>query len=349
MPARVSLSIHPMKTSLLLAITAVLASAGISPLLAEAGYTNFVRQVQLGTKVQWDVVVPSKGTSVSPLAVDALGTRFELWTVKSGDPPVSYLLDNSFVGTFSPEGSVAIATEDKKASPPRTRADRPFDISIEVRGLLNGADVPDGAKALKLLRHVQSYGTKGTGSNIDRGQATLLSQTLLTTNGTIPLSYDLTSIPGGDRTKIRGEERFSLYTVDTNEQLASKTVQIWPVADGGISGLTDGTTIRMKMPPLTVSLNDLYPESNTYVQVYKGAPALGTSGRIVPGSSLVVRQNVPEDRVLLLEDYDAVFDDDGKWTMELLTTTPFGTDRLAYLSFTIDRTITVNGTVTTCE
>jgi hypothetical protein len=33
----------------------------------------------------------------------------------------------------------------------------------------------------------------------------------------------------------------------------------------------------------------------------------------------------------------------------LLTTTPFGTDRLGWVTFNVDRTISVNGTVTTIE
>lgn len=40
---------------------------------------------------------------------------------------------------------------------------------------------------------------------------------------------------------------------------------------------------------------------------------------------------------------------DGVWTMELLTSTPFGIDRLAHVTFTVDRTISVNGSVTTID
>jgi hypothetical protein len=35
--------------------------------------------------------------------------------------------------------------------------------------------------------------------------------------------------------------------------------------------------------------------------------------------------------------------------MEILTTTPFGTDRLSHVSFSLDRTIQVNGSFTTIE
>jgi hypothetical protein len=53
--------------------------------------------------------------------------------------------------------------------------------------------------------------------------------------------------------------------------------------------------------------------------------------------------------VLSLTNYDSVFTSDGRWTMEIVTVTPFGTDRLAYISFDLDRTINLNTTVTTIE
>lgn len=339
-----------MKTLRLLAI--VTAFSGVVVPSSVAGteeYTNYIRQKLLPTGLIWDMPVPSEGSALSPLALDADGSRFELWTVKSGSPPVSYLLDDAYVGTYTAQGSVDITTEDLEVDAPRTRADRPFDVTITVDGLQSDPLAPIGSRYLKLVRHVQSYGTKGTGADIDRSQATMVSQSLIESNGTRQLSFPVTSIPGADRAKIRGEERFSLYTVDTNEKVASETVRIWPVADGTIDGVTPHQKFRFKMPPLTVTLNDLYPESNTYLQVYYGYPRDGVEGTLVPGSSLVVRQEVPEDRVLLIDDYDAVFDQDGVWTMELLTATPFGIDRLAYLAVEIDRTIEIKATVSTIE
>jgi hypothetical protein len=53
--------------------------------------------------------------------------------------------------------------------------------------------------------------------------------------------------------------------------------------------------------------------------------------------------------VLVVDNYHEVFDEDGRWTMELVTVTPFGIDRLAYVSFDLDRTIKMNGVFTTIE
>lgn len=335
-----------MKTLRLLVIAALAAGVIVLP-AAGNDYTNFVRQQQLPTGIAWDVPVASTGSSLSALAIDVDGSRFELWTVKSGSPPVSYLLDTAFVGSFSPEGTVAITTGDASATSPRTRADLPFEVHLTVEGLLSDPSAPAGAKALKLLRHVQSYGTKGTGANLDRSQATLLSQTQLTSNGSQTLSFPLSSVPGANRSKIRGEERFSLFTVDTNEQVASKTVVIWPVADGRISGISSGDVLRFKAPQLTITVNDIYPGASFYLQAYKGAAKLGTQGKLVPGGGMTPNQPVPFDREFPLDNYDAVFDSDGVWTLELLTLTPFGIDRLDHVTFTIDRTIEIRGTVST--
>jgi len=339
------------------------ASISVSRAADEIIYTNFIRQFQTPSNVVWDASasVAPNGAQPSDLAINPGGARFELWTV-SNAPLVSYLLDTAYVGTYVPVATVAIRSEDPYPIIPRTRADRPFYVDIEVSGLLSGPSDPVASKSVKLLRHVQSYGAGGTGININRSQATLFSQASITTNGTQTLTYALNSVPGADRSKIRGEERFSIFSLEDTRtspeglvytvaetQISSKFIQIWPVADASISGIDQNQVFRFAMPPVTLTLNDLYPDSTTYAQVYQGDAQLGKIGEIVPGSSLVVADSLPQNRVLILNDYDAVFTTDGLWTMEILTATPFGIDRLALVTFTVDRTLRVNGSVTTIE
>lgn len=330
----------------------LLTSTSLSPNVQGGEYTNFIRQVQLPSGVQWDATVAVNGEQNSMLPLDAGGARFELWTVLS-EPLTSYLLDTRFVNAYAPAADVVIRSEDPYHVVPRTRADRPFFVDITVSGLLAGAGDPEASKAVKLLRHVQSYGLGGIGEHLDRSQATLWSQSLLAENGTRTLTYALTSVPSEDLTKVAGEERFSVFSLSDGQsaesQIASRYIQIWPVADAEIAGITQGQKIRFKLPQLTLTLNDLYPESQTYAQVYRGNPQLGVEGTIIPGASLVVSDSIPKSKVLVLSDYDAVFDGDGSWTMEVLTKTPFGIDRLAYVTFEIDRTIAVNGMLSSCE
>lgn len=347
-----------MKTPTFLAILP--AMIGLAYAQPGADYNNWLRQVQLpilnGMPVQWDVSVTGQGETLSPLAIDPGGARFELWTIRA-DPLTVYLLDTKYVGTYVPMADVVIRSEDPNTytAVPRTRADRPFIVDINVSGLLTDAveDAPDAAKSVKLFRHVQSYGADGTGENIDRNQATLYDQRTLVDNAIHRLSYAINSIPGADRAKVRGEERFSVFSQPDyqapSSQLSSMTLQVWPVADGSIAGITPNQKIRFDVPTLTFTLNDLYPDSRTYAQVYKGEQALGTQGTVVPGSGLVVYDAAPLSRVLTVNNWDTVLTSDGRWTMEILTATPFGIDRLAYVSFDVDRTIKIQGTFTTIK
>ena len=347
-----------------ISFAALLASILAANAQDEITYTNFIRQFQTPTNVVWDASteVPPADSRESELAINPGGARFELWTVANTSPPTSRLLDTAYVGTYVPVATVTVRSEDPYIIP-RTRVDRPFYVDIKVDGLLNGPSDPPASKAVKLTRHMQSYGTKGTGVDLDRTQATLVSQVLVNTNGTQTITVPgmATAVPGAGN-KIRGEERFTVFSLEDSRtapdgmtyvvpetQIASKHIQIWPVADGVITGIAHNELIRYQLPQLTLTLNDLYPSSTTYAQVYKGDPQLGTQGRIVPGSAVTIHDSVPVDRVLVLDEYDEVFDEDGRWTMELLTDTPFGIDRLAYVTFDLDRTIKVNAAFTTIE
>jgi hypothetical protein len=339
-----------MKTTF--AAASAIACAVFTPAAHAGDYTNFIRQVQLPSGVQWDASVAANGEQNSALALDVGGARFELWTVLS-EPLTSYLLDTRHVDAYSPTAEVAIQSEDPYPVVPRTRADRPFTVNITIDGLLAGATVPEASKAVKLLRHAQSYGADGTGTNLDRSQATLVSQAMITENGTHTLAYELTAVPSADLTKARGEERFTVFALADEyapeSQLAAMRVQVWPVADAAIDGVSTGQKIRFQMPQITLTYNDLYPESQTYAQVYPGSPRLGVEGSIIPGSQLILNDVVPHSRVLIVSDYDSLITGDGSWTMEILTATPFGIDRLAYVTFEVDRTIKLNGMVSTME
>ena len=347
---------HVFRLVLLLLAAGSLASA------QTASYTNFIRQIQASSGVTMQLgSLAATGEQWSPQAVDAGGASFELWTTMTSpltSSLTSYLLNSSKVGTYGPVATVTMRSEDPYGPILRTRADRPFSVDITVSGLLSGLTDPDAAKSVKLYRYVQSYGAGGTGVNIDRNQAILQTTASITQNGSQTLSYPLTSIPCADRTKVRGEERFAVfslpdYQVPVETQLASSYIQVWPMADGALAGIKDGQLIRFAVPQVTITLNDMYPSSTTYVQVYPGNPRDGVVGKTLPGSVRVFNEAVPQNLVLTLKDkdYDAVFDSEGIWTMELLTFTPAfnSTTRLASVWFDLERVIKVNSTLTTIE
>ncbi|MFD0894833.1 hypothetical protein KBB96_04550 [Luteolibacter ambystomatis] len=330
----------------------LLGSAGA---MAQTGssFTNFIRQVQLPSGVQWDASVAASGSQQSSLAIDPGGARFELWTVQSLSGATPLLLDSKYVGTYVPIAQVAIRSADPYVTIPRTRVDKPFYVDYSVSGLLSDPSAPAAAKSVNFLRHIQSYGAGGTGIGIDKTQATLFNTSSISSNVTATLTFPVTALVATPQTKVRGEERFSFFSLDDYQspasQLAAQFIQIWPVADGSISGVTMNQKIRFAMPQVSLTMNDVYPSSTTYAQIYQGPAVLGTVGTVVPGSSLVVNETIPQSRVLTLTNWDRIFDADGQWTMELVTSTPFGVERLAYVTFNLDRTIQVNGNVTTID
>lgn len=342
-----------MKTSRLACV--LLASmAGLVPFgtVSAQTFTNFIRQTQYPSGVVWDATVAATGTQGAPLAIDSGGARFELWTVKSS-PLTSYLLDSKYAGSYIPLAWIFAFTEDPYEAIPRTRADRPFWIYTHVSGLLSGGSDPIPSKSVNFTRHVQSYGAGGNGIGLNRSLATLHTQRSINVNGWETLNYTVNAIPGENRAKVRGEERFTISSLADSmapaSRLASLYVQIWPVADGQISGITNGMVINGSMPAIRVTVNDIYPDSRIFAKVYQGGSNLGAEGEIVPGSALIIYDSVPQSRTLDLNDFDEVLKRDGVWTLDLMSTTPFGTERLASVTFTLDRAIKVKGSVSTVE
>jgi hypothetical protein len=327
---------------------------GVNAQVANDNFTNFIRQVQLpDADIQRTVDVPPAGQIESPLEINPTGARFELHTVQI-EPFESRLIANRYVGAYVPLGEVAIRTEDVNSSVPRTRADRPFYVDVTISGLREGNDFPESSKKVKFYHHVQSYGVGADGTNIDRTQATLSSQVYLNKNEFQTLTYAISLIPGANRASIRGEERFSVFSLADfqapESELSSQTVQIWPVAYGTISGITEGETVEFSTPTLTLAVNDIYPDARIYAQIYKGEKRNdGFVGAVVPGSAVAVNESVPQNRLLTVNNWDSIITDNGTWTMELLTFTPFGIDRLHAVTFNVDRTISIRSSVTTSE
>ncbi len=335
-------------------------SLGVSAVFSNPAehFTNYFVQQELphdGSEGTRELVyVPDEGQQLSPIAINPGGARFELWTV-DGRTLTEHLLDHQYVSDGAPVAEVKVISEDPFPLFPRTRADRPFDVLIETQGLhTDNPDATASLKSVRLARHVQSYGPEGVGDNIDRNQATLLQEVFLVNNQIHHFSFPVNAIPGEDRAKIRGEERFTVYSVEDerspSSQLSSMFMQVWPVADGSISGITSGEVLRFQTPQLTFTYRDLYPTSDSYAQLYPGPPVLGTEGRRILGSGPGPKEeSAPFDVVEVMQKWDRLIDQDGQWTLELLTDTPFGTDRLDYVTFTVNRSIEVQGSVTTSE
>ena len=59
------------------------------------------------------------------------------------------------------------------------------------------------------------------------------------------------------------------------------------------------------------------------------------------GSILILDQDRSDSRLLTVSDYDSIMPEDGTYTVELLTQTPFGIDRLDHVTFIVDRKLEI--------
>jgi len=316
-------------------------------------YVTFIRQQQQESGVVWDMPVDLIGEAMSPMNIELGGSLFQLWAIRSS-PAQDYLLDQKLVGAYLPQAATVVISEDPTPGIPRTRADRPFVVRVEINGLLHGADLPDAATRVLFQRYAANYPEDGTSLSLDQAlDGTPVESSYIIENGTSVFTYQLTALDGPDPTKVRGEEHFLIHALPDGEvsqtQIASAMIKIWPVADGAISGLQAGEKIHGAPPILTVNLNDLYPRSDTYLLIHKGGPSSQATGDKIPGSILVLDQDTPEDRTLTIKDWGAVLTEDGVHTIELLTKTPFGIDRLDSVTFVVDRVLEVNGMLADME
>lgn len=311
-----------------------------------AEWVNFIRQTQVDSGVIWDMPVAPNGNSPSRLSLEEGGALFQLWTIEQ-EQVTDYLLDQRLVGTYLPSAEIRIETSDPYPHIHRTRADQPFTVHIDVGGLLTGQNLPEASKQVLLEHHLAPY--VGGSTTIDPSDAvggTPASQGLLTSNGTHTLTFQVSGLPATDPTAAVGEEHFVVHALPDasipQTQIATNYVQIWPVATGLIHGIAPGEVIRGNVPPITLNLEDLYPSSTTYLQIYRGSATLGTTGQTVDGSVLVLDQSKSADRILPVDDWGQLLEDDGTHTLELVTITPFGTERLSYIEFMVDRELEVH-------
>ncbi|WP_411827254.1 hypothetical protein [Luteolibacter sp. AS25] len=293
-------------------------------------YYNFIRQTQqLATNVTWDMPVESEGSSAAALLVEDGGSLFQLWTINK-ETAADYLLDQKLVGTYLPKGNITINTVDSYNDVPRIRADQPFSVDFNVSNLLTGDDIPLAAKNVLIEQHVPSSTVANLIGNllttIEAISGVPLTYGYISTNGITTVNYLSTSIEASDPRKAAGEEHFVMHALSDGEfeqtQIASAYLQVWPMSDGTISGIEDNEEITGTPPPLTIALNDLYPDSSTEVRLYSSDNPEGT---VLPDSVLVLDQEFPENRVLVVEDYGHLLTGDENHTLQLLTTTPFDT------------------------
>ena len=317
-------------------------------------YVNFVRQIQQDSGVEWDMGIAASGTKISPTGVSSAGSFFELWAIHD-QSITEYRLDEQYVTAYTPNATVRILTGDPYRAIPRTRVDQPFQVHISVRGLIDENDpnyetAPDAAKWVDYTNYAFAY-PEGVYSfeGVKNPVGTVVTEGYMEETANTTVTFSATNLTGADLTQVSGEEVFTItaqadFGVSATI-LDSEKVQIWPIATGTISGL-DPSRYYEEIPPVSVNLENLYPDSTTYLRVYQG-PRREDPGKTQPVNSsyVIIEDSIPRSRDMVVRSMDQYFTEEGLHTIELLHRTPFGTDLLDSTEINVDRTIEINGGV----
>lgn len=340
-----------MKIHSKLFLTALISSASIPVAAQEVTWTNFLRQRQALTGVELQTNVANAGSRLSLLPLELEGAQFTIWTLKSGTGQTPMLLATQFVDAYQNSASVTVESGDPYALIPRTRVDKPFTVRLQVSGLR--PITPGGDPTGTSVRFTHSASNYGVGVHLPH--AGMTTSTVfngdINQNGLHTFNFSGGNLSGTNVAASSGEENFTVSSllgggIDTT--LATGRIQIWPLSTVNISGITSNSTYT-SMPEVTFNYSRLYPESQTYVQVYPGPPALGTTGLTLNSSIITISDVTPQDRTFILRNWDHFLQQDGLHTMEVLHTTPWGMERLAYVPFHANRTIEVNGQIFSSE
>ncbi|MBK1830553.1 hypothetical protein JIN77_07435 [Verrucomicrobiaceae bacterium R5-34] len=295
--------------------------------------------------------IAASGSQNAPEGVNGTSV-FQLWTVHE-TTGADYLLDEKTVSSYHPQATVTVTSQDPYEAVPRTRVDQPFNVKVNISGIVtNDPDVQDAAKSVIFDHQVIAY-EQGETEAQEGAPSTTHDHDPITQNGDHEINGMTTLLSGSDLTQVRGEEVFSIYAnpdfgVVGASLLATQRVQIWPVASGALSGV-DETQKYAAVPTISIATTDLYPESDTYLRWYKtsdpsNANTSGIAGNYTPNTT------VPVTRNWTIKNLNAQIDEDGVYTLELLHTTVFDTIRLGDpIQLTLDRSIEINGGVNTSE
>jgi hypothetical protein len=346
----------------------------LAPLGAEdEDWTVVLLQRQIETDAVHLTPVGFEGRRSSLAPVPEGGSKFELWALNPDvNEHAETLVDTEVVSAYLPNGELSITTADPyEGEMPRTRIDQGFTLHYKIKGLLpNEPDAPLAARQVLLDHNVASYaagfikgednfGGSGGGDVVGGlfdavsdlltsllGSEEDFGQELIQKNGRSRKIFDTANIPGGNVFADAGVETFRLYGMPdgatAQHLLSTAKVRVWPMAQATIKGVADSETYSV-IPHVEVDLKALYPRSDTWVQVYPGPPVLGTKGKKLSESFVMVDDDVPRSTSLVFRDLGRVLDAEGEWTMEVLTETPFGLERLAYKSLVVGKTLTLRG------
>lgn len=356
-----------MKTSCLLLL------AAFSPGLGLFAQESWVRQTDLTSGLIYDLPLgPNGGDFTAALPISEQGSLFELFARGTAWDNNIYLLDSKLIRAYSPVVAVELTSEDPyvRGDPAssnyvrRTRADRPFGLNIQISGLVPGS-MNDAERSLYFGSHVRAFDTESYSAGVEVEPAVLAEAELY--NGVQNLGPLYHELPCANLTLGCGEHIYTFirHAADgvPDTILAQPKIEVWPVASAAIENVASGQVLIDRIPSVVVRLQHLYPDSRTFVQIYTGSAVLGREGTLINGTERKFGSfynpdvegeptNVPQTLSFSMDDLSNYAARDGVYTLEVITEAPFfnrARERLAYVTFEVDRTISSRGQLSTAE
>lgn len=347
--------------------------AAASPGLGLFAQESWVRQTDLTSGLIYDLPLgPNGGDFTAALPISEQGSLFELFARGTAWDNNIYLLDSKLMRAYSPEVTVTVTSEDPyvRGDPAssnyvrRTRADRPFSLVYKVSGLIPGS-TNDAERSVYFGSHIRAFDLESYSAPADLAPSVLTEVEI--SNGEHDLSPLYHELPCANLTLGCGEQIYTFirHAADgvPDTILAQPKVEVWPVAKGAIENVTGSQVFIDRIPSIVVRLQHLYPDSRTYVHIYSGSAVLGTSGTLINGTERKFGSfynpdvegeptNVPQTLSFSMDDLSNYASRDGVYTLEVITETPFfnrAPERLAYVTFEVDRTISSRGQLSTAE
>ncbi len=348
------------------------AAAAQGLLLAdESDYTNSIRQTVHAhgdvPEITIDIEnIPASGNQAATVVMGESGATFELISVDNESGEI-YELDTKYIGpkmaevvltSMDPFTQLADQDGDGVAdSWQRTRRDMPFSVAVNVQ-------LPSGSTATEEFLYMQWNGVVNPIGNHDFNAGdhgfdydSNGKQVLGSFAETIGFSY---SFPNGSNLSILQDQNFNSHALDQSgfesysiwssdgTKLDSKRIQILPVASSSLShsngvAFTSGVEFD-RGTPLTVTVADTYPDSNTWIKVKAiTGPNSGENATVYELDSFTNTTNDPQNWVYQTQDFIDGLPNNETYSLEVTTQASFDASPivLSSVTFKVDRKIAV--------
>ena len=266
------------------------------------------------------------GVIASPFPISEAGSEFVLWADIAG---VLTWMDNMQVGGIPPTASFSVETNDPWEGSQtvtvngqqvtqvirRTRADFPYTVNATVGNLSNDPLAPLLARQLNIIHEGQNAEFDWATMDYPLNSSYAVGSTVADlSNSTYSWTGFSRLIGFSDPLYNVGVEKIKAQTLGgtwvSPDGLTTAVINSWPVASGFFTAYdgsdfipwNDDVVIYSAIPKIFVNYRDLYPGSQTYVQIYKGSPNVGTVGAPILAITEVPNANTTDEALAALID-----------------------------------------------